>query len=588
MKKSKISIIQVSRLIIQILCFVFLPALYINTFSGIKQIYLAIINQNFDFAQLIPQLIEVIVIVPFTIIMGRFFCGWMCAFGAFGDFIYKIAQKVLKIKFRLDEEVDDALKYVKYGLLAILIFIICTFNITTFSSFNPWDAFGMLATVGQAPAFSYVATNLTVGFILFALITIGSMFIERFFCRYLCPLGAFFSITSKLRIAKIRKTRTKCGNCKICTNNCAMGIPLYQTDVVKSGECINCMQCITACPRKNATLTISGDDVRPLVAGAAAVTVMTGFYYAGNITVSAAGLNSTQIESQFSLNSQGTMFKDGTYEGSGIGFRNRTTTVSVVVTNGKISDITSVSYGDDRKFYDRAFNTVTQEIISSQATEVDAVSGATFSSNGIMAAVEDALSNAKITSGMDNAISNSGTTDSQAVSSNQTQKENTETSKSLDSQQTESSVKSAQQAVNSGVQTENSESTKSTASQGSATSSNNTQQSSGSQASKSTTNQPATSSSTGVKDGTYEGSGIGFRNRTTTVSVVIQNGKVTDIETMSYGDDRKFFVRAFNTVTAEIINEQSTNVDAVSGATYSSRGIMEAVKDALSKAGNLS
>ena len=129
--------------------------------------------------------------------------------------------------------------------------------------------------------FSYAAVNLTVGFILFILIAIASMFIERFFCRYLCPLGAVFAIISKLKIAKIRKLRTKCGDCRICTNNCAMEIPLYKYDVIKSGECINCMQCITACPRKNITLTVCGDDVRPLIAGAAAVSVMTGFYYVG-------------------------------------------------------------------------------------------------------------------------------------------------------------------------------------------------------------------------------------------------------------------------------------------------------------------
>ncbi|WP_333887258.1 FMN-binding protein, partial [Clostridium sp.] len=70
--------------------------------------------------------------------------------------------------------------------------------------------------------------------------------------------------------------------------------------------------------------------------------------------------------------------------------------VSVVVKNGKITDITTLSYQDDEKFYDRASSTVIQEIINSQSTSVDAVSGATYSSNGIMKAVENALTNAKL------------------------------------------------------------------------------------------------------------------------------------------------------------------------------------------------
>lgn len=395
MKKAKISIIQVSRLLIQIIFFIFLPSLYIDTFAGIKQIYLALIRQNIAFTQLIPQLVEVVVIIPFTIIIGRFFCGWMCAYGAFGDFIYKISRKVFKIKFEVNENIDKVFKYLKYILLAFLIFAICTFNITAFSIFNPWDVFGIVDSVGKVPDFSYAAVNLTVGFILFILIAIASMFIERFFCRYLCPLGAVFAIISKLKIAKIQKLRTKCGDCRICTNNCAMEIPLYKYDVIKSGECINCMQCITACPRKNITLTVCGDDVRPLIAGVAAVSVMTGLYYVGNLGVSAVGLNDIQIETQGSQCTTGTLYKDGTYEGSGTGFRGGTTTVSVVVKNGKITGITTLSYQDDKKFYDRAFDTVIEEIIDSQSISVDAVSGATYSSKGIMEAVENALINAK-------------------------------------------------------------------------------------------------------------------------------------------------------------------------------------------------
>lgn len=558
MKKSKISILQILRLLIQIVFFIFLPSLYINTFAGIKQIYSAIVHQNVALSQLIPQLVEVVAIIPFTIIMGRFFCGWMCAFGAFGDFIYTISSKLFDIDYKMDESTDRALKYVKYVLLVFLIFVLCTFNITAFSSFNPWDAFGMLATVGKVPNFSYVALNLTAGFIIFVFIAVGSMFIERFFCRYLCPLGAVFAITSRLKIAKIRKTRTKCGNCRICTNNCAMGIPLYKYDVVNSGECINCMKCIKACPRKNTTFTVSGDDVRPLLAGAAAVTVMTGLYYAGNLGVSATGLNNVQVEAQSSQGTSNSLYKDGTYEGSGQGFRRGTTTVSVVVKNGKISDITALSNGDDRPFFSRAYNTVVQEIINNQSTEVNAVSGATFSSNGIMEAVADALSNAKIST--DSAVSSSGST-----SNSGTQAEASDSSSSQNSSTASENSQTQVASSNSGN------------SQSSTTAGSN-QQDTGSQTAA------AESSSVKYKDGTYEGSGQGFRGGTTTVSVVVKNGKITNVTTVSYDDDRRFYSNAFNRISQEIISSQSSEVDAVSGATYSSRGIMEAVQNALSQA----
>lgn len=393
MKKSKISIIQVSRILIQILFFICLPSLYINTFHGIKDIYSAVVFGNISLTQLIPQLVEVFAIIPLTIIVGRFFCGWMCAYGAFGDFVYKISHKIFKIDFKINEDTDKVLKYFKYVVLVFLIFVVCTFKIDAFSTFSPWDAFGVIASVGKVPDFSYAAANLTVGFILFILITIASVFVERFFCRYLCPLGAVFVIISKLRIVKVKKERTKCGKCRICTNNCAMGIPLYKYDVVKSGECINCMQCVTSCPRSNVTLTVSEKDVRPLVAGAAAASLMTGLYYVGKLGVSAAGLNTSQVQTQGTKSAKGS-YKDGTYEGSGTGFRGGTTKVSVVVKNGKITDITTVSNEDTSEFYDRAFTTVSQEIITNQSSNVDGVSGATFSSRGIMEAVQNALGKA--------------------------------------------------------------------------------------------------------------------------------------------------------------------------------------------------
>ena len=81
-------------------------------------------------------------------------------------------------------------------------------------------------------------------------------------------------------------------------------------------------------------------------------------------------------------------------------------------------------------------------------------------------------------------------------------------------------------------------------------------------------------------DGVYEGTGSGFKG-TTRLQVTVEGGIITNIKTISTGDDRPYYYRAFNSVAQQIISAQNASVDAVSGATISSNGIMEAVSNAI-------
>jgi NosR/NirI family transcriptional regulator, nitrous oxide reductase regulator len=256
------------------------------------------------------------------------------------------------------------------------------------------------------------------------------MFIERFFCRYLCPLGAVFAITSKLRVFKIDKPTDKCGKCRICTNNCPMGIELYKVEKVNSGECINCLRCTEVCPRKNAQSSFCDEKINSTIATTAAVAAFVGLYSInslvggainnGNSVVQAATndtttssnssidsnnststvntTNASSTNTSVNINSTNTSksskYKDGTYTGVGQGYRPGLT-VSVTIKSDKITNIQIIAINDTPRFYNDAVNTIPSEIIQAQSTNVDAVSGATRSSNGIMTAVDDALSQAK-------------------------------------------------------------------------------------------------------------------------------------------------------------------------------------------------
>lgn len=109
---------------------------------------------------------------------------------------------------------------------------------------------------------------------------------------------------------------------------------------------------------------------------------------ASNVTT-----ESSQSESPNNESGSGSGYKDGTYTGSASGFKGDVT-VNVVVSGGNISNIKIVSTNDDREFFQRA-ESVIDEILNSQSTDVSVVSGATYSSNGIIDAVNNALESAK-------------------------------------------------------------------------------------------------------------------------------------------------------------------------------------------------
>ncbi|HWQ06639.1 MAG TPA: FMN-binding protein, partial [Feifaniaceae bacterium] len=493
----------------QAAAFILFPGLFLSTFSAMKALYTALIGGTFSASQNVGELILVISMLLITAIMGRFFCGFLCSFGSMGDLFWFLGSKLKLPRPKLSPKADRLLKGLKYVVLGGIVLLIWTFGLTILGgTANPWTIFGMYASLS---GWSDLSALISVGALLLLIIIVGSMLIERFFCRYLCPLGAVFSLVSRFRLFKIRKPAQNCGGCQACTKRCSMGIPLYGMNVVSDSECIDCMNCVAVCPRDNVKA-----NPKPALAAAVAVVAMSGMYFAGNLASSAAAAGTVSFSAQTDAAETGTsgQYIDGVYTGNGAGYHG-TTQVQVTVSNGYITDITVLSTGDDAEFFSKAESNVISRILSSQSVTVDTVSGATFSSNGIMNAVTDALSGA------------------------------------LDPASTDTAAASTQQT-----------STDSTAE------------------SEETTSAAVTSGTLALEDGTYTGSGTGFRGETS-VSVTVKDGVITAIKVTDYRDDEQYFSRAETTLISEILASQSVDVDVVSGATYSSNGILEAVANAL-------
>ena len=397
MKNKKIAVSQVIRHVVQAVMLMAFPGLFIMILGAVKSIYVSLISGAFSWSGQLNSILVLLAVIPVTIFAGRFFCGWLCAFGAMQELLSFVGKKLKIPQVKLTARADRIIKWGKYIVLAVAV-VLWTLKISV-DTFSPWYVFGVYSSYKAWKTFSYM---LSFGGALLTLIIIASLFSERFFCKYFCPVGGILGAFSKARFFRVKKNKAVCTSCGLCNAACPMSIDVNgETSLhgkVSSGECINCFKCTSKCAR-----SCLYTNTKEVITGTAAAAAIAGLYFAGTIPrpehSETAQINIEQQEGTVFGNVEKilavettttTSYKDGTYTGSGQGFRG-TTKVSVTVSGGKITAIEIVSYDDDEQFFRSAKTKIISEIIKNQSTEVSTVSGATFSSNGIIEAVANAL-----------------------------------------------------------------------------------------------------------------------------------------------------------------------------------------------------
>ena len=492
LKNKKINWIKV---VIQILSFALIPGLFEGEFAAVGNIVSCIYKGNISWESVKYSVWMLLATVPATVLVGRFFCGFFCSFGAVQDLLW-LGSHRLRALFpgkRNLKKADRIFRFAKYAVLFYFIIFIWS-GVTAVKTAGPWQVFGQYVSFGHWPGLKLL---LSVGGVLLLLIFIGSLFVQRFFCRYFCPMGAIYSLISQTSFLKIDKPREECGKCHLCTSKCTMGMDLTKKDRIAGGECISCQKCVSWCPKGNVHFR-SRYGVLIGVGVTCATIMVSQLLIAGNL----AKEKTVDSVKKTAENDAGGNFQNGIYTGTGEGYRGKVT-VTVKVADGKITELVLDDYADDKSYMERAKNRIFQEMISRQNTDVDAVSGATYSSNGLIEAVNKALGN--------------------------------EEGEGKKPEQEESEDK--QSFIEAG-RFQN------------------------------------------LTDGIYTGSADAFRGDVE-VQVTVEKQKVTDISILSYCDTEEYFFRAAPAVIEQMKAEQSLNVDAVSGATYSSNGIIHAVANAL-------
>ena len=186
--------------------------------------------------------------VGISLLMKKAFCAWLCPVGTLSEQLWRLGRKLFGKNLRLPRWLDVALRAVKYILLAFFAWFIFAMTADMLDSFLA-TPFGIVADVRMLNFFRDV--SLTAGSVL-ALLVLGSMVVENFWCRYACPYGALLGLVSLASPVKVRRDSEACIDCGKCARVCPSQLPVDRLVQVRSAECTACLECVAVCPAQDA------------------------------------------------------------------------------------------------------------------------------------------------------------------------------------------------------------------------------------------------------------------------------------------------------------------------------------------------
>lgn len=184
------------------------------------------------------------------VLLGRFICGFLCPFGWLQELLHKIPSKKLSTK-KL-----KPLTYLKYIILLLAVVLLPALAVNDVGMGDPFfckyicpqgvlEGAILLSLVNEGIRAALGTLFVQKLFILLAAVALSILF-YRPFCKWICPLGAFYALLNKISLLEIKRDEQKCVSCGKCAASCKMDVDVRKTP--NHAECIRCGKCITACP----------------------------------------------------------------------------------------------------------------------------------------------------------------------------------------------------------------------------------------------------------------------------------------------------------------------------------------------------
>jgi len=212
-------------------------------FGGVETLYT--FAATGDFVQKIHEssFVLMIIVLLLAILFGPVFCGWVCPLGTVQEWVASLGKKIFKKRrynHFIPAKIDRVLRYLRYLVLAWVIYMTAVSGTLIFESVDPYYAL-----------FNFWSGEVAIGgLIVLGVTLLASLFIERPWCKYACPYGAVLGITNLFRVFNIRRSASTCNMDHVCDIVCPMNIQVSSKSIVRDHQCISCLECTSEahCP----------------------------------------------------------------------------------------------------------------------------------------------------------------------------------------------------------------------------------------------------------------------------------------------------------------------------------------------------
>ena len=186
--------------------------------------------------------------VAMSWIFRKSFCGWLCPVGTVSEYLWRLGRQTFHRNYRLPKWADIPLRALKYVLMGLFLYAVGGMSVAAIQAFLE-GPYGIVSDVKMLNFFRYLGLT---GGIVIAFLVLASVFVQNFWCRYLCPYGALLGLAALASPLRIRRDTSLCIDCARCAHACPSALPVDRLIQIRSAECTGCLQCVAECPAEGA------------------------------------------------------------------------------------------------------------------------------------------------------------------------------------------------------------------------------------------------------------------------------------------------------------------------------------------------